>query len=183
MCRETGGGRGVACKKGKRKKGRVKTGQFCILRLKRPRDHGKKEMQKFAKSLTKNSRHSAERTRFWVVSLPGKSEDIPRKRAFSSDILRFLTPICRTPRKKEHKLLRDRLFRAGLLPFASLPPNLPREILRDIPLKSKRLYAAPIGAFFCPEICAFTARFLQPFPKSLVTVKYYSSTKMAVNSR
>ena len=35
-------------------------------------------------------------------------------------------------------------------------------------------YAAPIGAFFCPEICAFTgfgARFLQPFPKSLVTVK------------
>ena len=46
-------------------------------------------------------------------------------------------------------------------------------------------YAAPIGAFFCPEIRAFMgfgARFLQPFPKSLVTVKYYSSTKVAVNS-
>ena len=43
-------------------------------------------------------------------------------------------------------------------------------------------YAAPIGAFFCPEIRAFTgfgARFLQPFPKSLVTVRYYSNTKMA----
>ena len=38
---------------------------------------------------------------------------------------------------------------------------------------------------FCPEIRAFTgfgARFLQPFPKSLVTVRYYSNTKMAVNS-
>ena len=47
-------------------------------------------------------------------------------------------------------------------------------------------YAAPMGAFFCPEIRAFTgvgARFLQPFPKSLVTVKYNSNTKMAVNSR
>ena len=46
-------------------------------------------------------------------------------------------------------------------------------------------YAAPIGAFFCPEIRAFPgfgARLLQPFPKSLVTVKYYSNTKMAVNS-
>ena len=41
-------------------------------------------------------------------------------------------------------------------------------------------YAAPIGAFFCPEIRAFTgfgARFLQPFPKSLETVRYYSHTK------
>ena len=45
------------------------------------------------------------------------------------------------------------------------------------------LYAAPIGAFFCPEIRAFSVRFLQPFPKSFVTVKYYSNTKMAVNSR
>ena len=47
-------------------------------------------------------------------------------------------------------------------------------------------YAAPIGASFCPEIRAFTAsgaRFLQPFPKSLVTVEYYSNTKVAVNSR
>ena len=41
-------------------------------------------------------------------------------------------------------------------------------------------YAAPIGAFFCLEIRAFTglgARFLQPFSRSLVTVKYYSNTK------
>ena len=47
-------------------------------------------------------------------------------------------------------------------------------------------YATPIGAFFGPEIRAFTGfgvRFLQPFPKSLVTVKYYSNTKMAVNAR
>ena len=47
-------------------------------------------------------------------------------------------------------------------------------------------YAAPIGAFLCPEIRAFTglgARVLQSLPKSLVTVKYYSNTKMAVNSR
>ena len=44
-------------------------------------------------------------------------------------------------------------------------------------------YAAPIGAFFCPEIRAFTgfgARFLQPAPKSLVTIKHNSNTKMAV---
>ena len=35
-------------------------------------------------------------------------------------------------------------------------------------------YAAPIGAFLCPEIRAFTgfgARGLQPSPKSLVTEK------------
>ena len=47
-------------------------------------------------------------------------------------------------------------------------------------------YAAPIGAFSCPEIRAFTgfgARFLQPFPKFLVTVKYYSNSKMPINSR
>ena len=38
---------------------------------------------------------------------------------------------------------------------------------------------------FCPEIRVFAglgARFLQPFPKSLETVKYYSNTKVAVNS-
>ena len=54
--------------------------------------------------------------------------------------------------------------------------------LNKLPLS----YAAPIGAFFCPEIRAFTgvgARFLQPFPKSLVTVKYNSNTKMAVDGR
>ena len=37
--------------------------------------------------------------------------------------------------------------------------------------------SALIGASFCPEVRAFTgsgARILQPFPKSLVTVKYYS---------
>ena len=48
------------------------------------------------------------------------------------------------------------------------------------------IHGAPIGALFCPEIRAFTgfgARFLQPFPKSLVTVKYCSNTKMAVNGR
>ena len=47
-------------------------------------------------------------------------------------------------------------------------------------------YAAPIGVFFCPEIRAFTgfgSRFLQPFVKSLVTVKYDSNTKMAANGR
>ena len=59
--------------------------------------------------------------------------------------------------------------------------------------KNAVIYAAPIGAFLCPEIRAFTgfgARFLQPFPKSLVTVKYHSNTEMvkkwpliAVNGR
>ena len=52
--------------------------------------------------------------------------------------------------------------------------------------KSQVNYAAPIGAFFCPEIRSFTgfgARFLQPLPKSLVTIRYYSSTKMAINGR
>ena len=47
-------------------------------------------------------------------------------------------------------------------------------------------YASPIGAFFCSEIRAFTgfgARVLQPAPKSLVTIKHNSNTKMAVNSR
>ena len=46
--------------------------------------------------------------------------------------------------------------------------------------------AASIGAFFCPGIRAFTgfgARFLQPFPKSRVTITYYLNTKVAVNSR
>ena len=51
------------------------------------------------------------------------------------------------------------------------------------PNKKKTSYAALTGAsFFCPEIRAFTgfgARFLQPFPESLVTVllKYYANTK------
>ena len=43
-----------------------------------------------------------------------------------------------------------------------------------------RIYAAPIGAFFCPEIRAFTgfgARSLQTFRKSLVTAKFYSTHK------
>ena len=47
-----------------------------------------------------------------------------------------------------------------------------------------KCYAAPIGAFFGPELRAFTGfgvRFLQPSPESLVTVKCYSNTKMAVN--
>ena len=39
-------------------------------------------------------------------------------------------------------------------------------------------YAAPIGAVFCPEIRAFTGR---DSSKSLVTVRYCSKTKMAVN--
>ena len=52
--------------------------------------------------------------------------------------------------------------------------------------RSAALYAAPIGAFFCHEIRAFTgfgARSLQLFPKSLVTVEYYSNTQMAVDGR
>ena len=51
-------------------------------------------------------------------------------------------------------------------------------------LETEYAYVALIGAFFCPEIRAFTgvgARFRQPFPKSLVTVQYYKSAKMAVN--
>ena len=49
-----------------------------------------------------------------------------------------------------------------------------------------KAYVAPIGAFFCPEIRAFTgfgARFLQPFLKSLVTVKCSSWPLIAVNGR
>ena len=48
-----------------------------------------------------------------------------------------------------------------------------------------RVTRPQLGPFFCPEIRAFTGfgtRFLQPFPKSLVTVKHHSNTKMAVNS-
>ena len=47
----------------------------------------------------------------------------------------------------------------------------------------------PNWGFFCAEIRAFTglgARLLQPFPKSLVSVKYYSNIKWpltAVNGR
>ena len=47
-------------------------------------------------------------------------------------------------------------------------------------------YAAPIGAFFVLKFVRSQgsgARFLQPPPKSLVTVKYFSNTKMTVNSR
>ena len=43
-----------------------------------------------------------------------------------------------------------------------------------------------LGPFFVLKFVrsrVFGARFLQPFPNSLVTVKYYSNTKMAVNSR
>ena len=40
-----------------------------------------------------------------------------------------------------------------------------------------------LGPFFRPEIRAFTGGCLQLFPKSVATVKQYSNTKMAVNSR
>ena len=43
-----------------------------------------------------------------------------------------------------------------------------------------------LGPFFVLKFVrsrGFGARFLQPFPKSLVTVKYYSNTKMAVSNR
>ena len=43
-----------------------------------------------------------------------------------------------------------------------------------------------LGPFFVLKFVrswGFGARFLQPLPKSLVTVKYFSNTKMAVNSR
>ena len=73
----------------------------------------------------------------------------------------------------------------GLLPPLALSLSLyPKFLCMDsVPPLSLYLslsYAAPIGAFFCPEILAFTgfgARFLQPFPKSLVTIRYSSHTK------
>ena len=43
-----------------------------------------------------------------------------------------------------------------------------------------------LGPFFVLKFArsrGFGARFLQPLPKSLVTLKYFSNTKMAVNSR
>ena len=52
---------------------------------------------------------------------------------------------------------------------------------------SEKLRSPDWGPFSCPEIRAFMgfgARFLQPFPKSLVTVKYYLNTKkIAGNGR
>ena len=52
--------------------------------------------------------------------------------------------------------------------------HLQNEVDTDYFFQGTIFYAAPIGAFFCPEICAFTdfgARFLQPTPRSLLTVK------------
>ena len=50
-----------------------------------------------------------------------------------------------------------------------------------------RFFTRPqLGPFFVLKFVrsrGVGARFLQPFPESLVTVKYYSNTKMAVNSR
>ena len=64
--------------------------------------------------------------------------------------------------------------------------SLPIGVSPNISKTSKTLKGPNWGLFFCPEIRAFTgfrARFLQAFPKSLVTVKYYSNTIMAINSR
>ena len=49
-----------------------------------------------------------------------------------------------------------------------------------------RVAKPQLGPFFVLKFVrsrGFGARFLQPFPKSLVTVKAYSNTKMAVNGR
>ena len=40
-----------------------------------------------------------------------------------------------------------------------------------------------VGPSLVLQFVGFGARFLPPFPKSLATVKYYSNTRMAVNSR
>ena len=68
------------------------------------------------------------------------------------------------------------------IPWAHAPSNKLSAIHDH---KRHKGYAAPTGALFCPEIHAFTgfgASFLKQFPKSLVTAKYYSNTKMAVDS-
>ena len=44
-------------------------------------------------------------------------------------------------------------------------------------------YAAPIGAFLCPEIRAFTGFRVRFLRQSSVTIKYYLHPKKAVNSR
>ena len=49
-----------------------------------------------------------------------------------------------------------------------------------------KLTRPQLGPFFVLKFVrsrGLGARFLHPFLKSLVTVKYYSNTKMAVNSR
>ena len=48
---------------------------------------------------------------------------------------------------------------------------------------NERNYASRIGAFFCPEIRAFTGLGVRFLRQSLVTIKYDLHPKMAVNSR
>ena len=67
-------------------------------------------------------------------------------------------------------------------------PKRARNVPETIP-KRARAYAAPIGPFFVLKFVRSRfggARFPQPFPKPLVTVKYDSNTKwpsIAVNGR
>ena len=100
----------------------------------------------------------------------------------SSEDINDLTDMLKRP--SSHGGMRRRL-RGACQKGPNRPLRLPTE---NSPgdCKISKSYAAPIGAFLCPEIRAFTgleARFLQPLPMSLVTVRHNSNTKMAVNSR
>ena len=58
--------------------------------------------------------------------------------------------------------------------------------LRVGPSKTHWLTRPQLGPFFVLKFVrsrGLAARFLQPLPKSLVTGKYFSNTKMAVNGR
>ena len=64
--------------------------------------------------------------------------------------------------------------------------GISRDLGRDVP-DLEKLYARKLWADFSYPITGLGGEFLHPFPKSLVTGKYYSNKKkwplIAVNSR
>ena len=95
-----------------------------------------------------------------------------------------------TPCPPDTELAEEIAYKTGLpvLRFgsSSLDDSSSRKIDNELPEKDVD-YAAPIGACFCPEIRAFPGfwgEISSTASKVLkVTVKYFSDTKLAVNSR
>ena len=72
-------------------------------------------------------------------------------------------------------------------PKPKIARTVPKNILNDSRgLPNKQVTRPQLGPFFVLKFVrsrVLGANFLQPFPKSLVTVKCHLNTKIAVNSR
>ena len=124
---------------------------------------------------------------FWEGSGKGSGEGVLRR-----VLRRGSSSLGFTVRKGSEKGSQKGFWEGSFQKVPRTPPCRVRP-LRRVPYRRSRLKMSieiatrpQLGPLFVLKFVrsrGFGARFLQPFPRSLVTVKYYSNTKMAVNSR